>query len=90
MKEEESLPKENCWKIDEGKDWPRFVQNKVNDLKKKNRNCGKALKALGLILTIWYGLKDTDKVDMRWKTEIPSYLLIIIATFTAIYLSVWN
>ncbi len=91
----EEIPTNDKWMIDENScgekyDWPRFVQTKVNDLEKKNRNWEKALEALMWICTLWYGLKNTNKFEDRWKTEIPSYLLVIVSTLAAIYLAVWN
>jgi len=84
------LPRQDEWKIDDIKkhDWPHFVQHEICRLRRENRKPGKALKALGKIFL--YGPWDSDKVKPRWKTEISSYALIIIATVFAIFLAVCN
>ena len=86
----EELPQQDEWRIyNEKDDWPHFVQKWVDVKRKGKRNYKKFLEAFLKIFP--YGLKDNkDKLDPRWRTEIPSYLLIIIATVFAICLAVWN
>jgi len=67
--------------------WPKFIQCKINQLKTK-RKCKEAFKALGEMVFFWR--QDPDKDDPRWKTEIPSYILILIATAFSICLAVCN
>jgi len=108
------LPRQDEWVIiDEEKDYlPHFVQEELNNLRKKDRNCRDWCEALMKICLWWrFSLRKQDRncgercktltkiclwwrrrlyVDDRWKTELSSYLLIIIATAFAIFLAVLN
>ena len=59
------------------------MQRRVNDLQEK-RNCKEAREALVKMF-----LFHSGEVDDRWKTEIPSYVLVIVATIIAMLLA-WN
>ena len=84
------LPGQDEWKIDkETNSWPNFIQNKIDESRKSKRNCPEALNALLQFFTWWQCKKNhEEKVDNRWKTELPSYLIIAIATSAAIAL-IW-
>ncbi len=88
----EELPRVDEWKTDREDDpWPHFVCREINELKEKYRNCKEALAAFKKFHLWWrYKKNGQEEVDNRWKTEIPSYLLIIIATVFGIYLAVCN
>lgn len=75
----EQAPAPDEWTIrNEDKDfWPKFVQEEVDKLKER-RDLKAALRDIFLF--------RLDKVDDRWKTEIPSYVAIILATVAAFIL----
>jgi hypothetical protein len=74
---------ETNWEIDEGKTWPKFIQEEID--KAKIESPRKITEALHNWLCFRW---DEKELDSRWLTEIPSYFGITIATFIAIAL-VW-
>ncbi|MFQ6122150.1 MAG: hypothetical protein ACE5LA_03715 [Dehalococcoidales bacterium] len=77
------LPRADEWKIKEGEKWPYVVQRRIDELKAR-RSVMKGLESFGNL-----ALLDWKEVDDRWKTELPLYCLIIIATLLAMFLA-WN
>ncbi len=86
----DELPRQDEWIVNKGNDdWAHFVQEWSDTKKEEERNC-KAFRK-NFLRIFPYGLKDNkDKLNTRWRTEIPSYLLIAIATIFAIILAVCN
>jgi len=78
-------PRDGDWCIDskekdnkEKNDWPRFMQGEVDELHEQ-RKLRKSWKSLFASLLFCRKEKRYD----RWKTEIPSYIVIILATIFA-------
>ena len=87
----ESLPANWEFKDEKNHVWPKFIQDQVCELKKQ-RSFWNAFIAFWKVLLfgLWYkGLWHKEGFN-RWKTEIPSYILIILATLFAMYLARWN
>ena len=85
------LPREDEWVVDNNDVWPYFVRKELDDLKKE-RSFWKAFIEFWKVLLcgLWCkGLWHKEGFN-RWKTEIPSYLLIILATLFAVHLAGWN
>lgn len=66
--------------IKEGDHWPLFIQESINQSTRKRE--------------FWSAVRDMtcfrlSTLDDRWKTELPSYGLILIATIVALFL-VWR
>ena len=78
-------PPPDEWEIEEKDKYcrPKFMKREME--KEQERDCKEALRKLFLCCR-W----SKDELDDRWKTELPSYIVIFLATLFAMYLAVWN
>jgi len=87
----------NEWTIKNEDDWkPKFLTDDIEileDYMKKNKKVERNFK--GDLLAFWRLLKfwhwdneDGKGIDGRWRTELPSYTVIVIATIIALVL-IW-
>ena len=77
------LPRPDEWAIDkEDGVWPHFVQREIDQLKTRRSFREATQASLNMVLRLW------DEVDDRWKTELPSYVAIVIATLVSFVL-IW-
>lgn len=90
-------PSQNKWSIIAKDDWePKFLRDDIKALKdymKKNkkveRNFEGGWVAFWKLFKFWHWDNNDGKgVDGRWRTELPSYTAVVIATITALVL-IW-